>query len=65
MDLSITLITPEIMQQLGSDAYDRGVPLDGHHMNPGARAIKDWQIGWLWRQRETLSSLQGSEVSAS
>jgi hypothetical protein len=32
-----------------------GVPIDGHHMNPGrhARSV-DWMRGWRLRQLETM-----------
>lgn len=62
MDLSIRLITPEVMREFGADAYDRGVPIDGHGMNPGAHAIKDWQLGWMWREREVLAEQQRQQV---
>ncbi|MGZ4819352.1 MAG: hypothetical protein ACXVZJ_12040 [Terriglobales bacterium] len=52
MDLSIRLVTPEIMRELGADDYDRGVRFDGHGMNPGSPAIADWQAGWLQRERD-------------
>lgn len=50
MDLSIRPVTPEIMRQRGGDAFDRGVGIDDHHMNPGAPAIADWRKGWLERR---------------
>lgn len=56
MDLSIRLITPEIMREFGAHDYDRGVPFDGHNMNPGAPAIADWQAGWLQRERVVMAS---------
>jgi hypothetical protein len=50
MDESIRPVTPEIMRQFGAAAFDRGVPIDGHNMNPGAPAIADWQQGWRDRR---------------
>lgn len=58
MDHSIRLVTPELMREIGAEDYDRGVPIDGHGMNPGAHAIVDWQRGWLWREREALAEQQ-------
>jgi hypothetical protein len=52
MDRSITLITPELMQQLGADAFDRGLGADDHDMNHSAQARKDWQFGWHQRRIE-------------
>lgn len=54
MDLSIALVTPEMQRQRGADAFDRGVPIDGHQMNPGRPAIVDWMRGWRLRQLETM-----------
>ena len=50
MDPSITLVTPAMNRQRGADAFDRGVGIDDHHMNPGAPAIADWRKGWLERR---------------
>lgn len=58
MDISIRLITPEVMRELGAGDYDRGVPITGHNMNPGSHAIKDWEMGWLGREREVLAEQQ-------
>lgn len=52
MDFSIRTVTPSIMRQRGADAYDRGLTLDEHHMNPGAPAMADWKNGWLARHYE-------------
>lgn len=52
MDLSITLITPDIMRELGAADYDRGLGINDHGMNPGSLAIKDWQCGWHGRRIE-------------
>jgi hypothetical protein len=46
MDASTTLITPELMHELGALAFDQGRSQDEHYMNPGAKAIKYWQAGW-------------------
>jgi hypothetical protein len=58
MDLSIRPVTPEIMRERGADAFDRGLSINDHDMNPGSAAIKDWQSGWLWREREALADQQ-------
>ncbi len=50
MGRSITLVTPEIMQELGGDAFDRGLGVQDHDMNPGSPAIRDWQFGWHTRR---------------
>lgn len=67
MDRSISLITPEIMRELGAEAYDQGVGFNDHGMNPGAHAIKDWKFGWLGREREVarqqLALSQAKEVA--
>jgi hypothetical protein len=52
MDQSIRAVTPQIMQDRGADAFDRGLGIDDHDMNPGSRAIVDWQISYMQRQRE-------------
>jgi hypothetical protein len=50
MDLSIKLITPELMEEFGAEAFDMGLGVNDHGMNPGSHAIRDWQAGWH-RQR--------------
>jgi hypothetical protein len=52
VDHSITLITPAMHRQRGADAFDRGLGIDDHDMNPGSPAIADWKHGWIWRQAE-------------
>jgi hypothetical protein len=52
MDISIRPVTPQIMQDRGADAFDRGLGIDDHDMNLGSLAIVDWQIGWRHRQRQ-------------
>lgn len=51
MDLSICIVTPAMHQARGEEAYDRGLGINDHDMNPGAPAIKDWQAGWRWREQ--------------
>lgn len=58
MDTSITLITPAMQRDRGAQAFDEGRGIDAHHMNPGSPAIKAWQEGWLWRQREVQLAVQ-------
>jgi hypothetical protein len=50
MDLSIKLITPELMEDLGAEGFDMGLGENDHGMNLGAHAIRDWKAGWH-RQR--------------
>jgi hypothetical protein len=54
MDIQIQLVTPEMQRQRGAKAFDDGVPIDGHNMNPDARAIGDWMRGWRLRQIESM-----------
>jgi hypothetical protein len=61
MDLSIRLITPEIMRELGADAFDRGLGVDDHGMNPWVSARKDWQYGWHQRRIER-SRARGNQL---
>jgi hypothetical protein len=51
---NIRPVTPEIQRQRGAKAFDDGVSIDGHNMNPDARAIGDWMRGWRLRQLETM-----------
>lgn len=62
MDLSIRAVTPQIMRDRGADAFDRGLGIHDHDMNPDSRAIADWQSGWLWRQREVQAAQQLAEA---
>lgn len=48
-DCSIQAVTPEIMRQRGADAYDRGLGIDDHGMNPWSPAVADWRKGWQER----------------
>ena len=52
MDHSITLVTPAMNRQRGADAFDRGVGIDDHGMNPWAPAVADWRKGWQERQAQ-------------
>lgn len=56
MDLSIRPVTPEIMRQRGADAFDRGLGIHDHDMNPGSPAIADWMRGWARRQAAVRAS---------
>lgn len=58
MDLSISIVTPEIMRERGAEAFDQGRGVDDRHMNPGALARKDWQFGWHTRRIETKRAAQ-------
>jgi hypothetical protein len=62
MDHSIRLITPEIMRELGADAFDRGLGVDDHGMNPWVPARKDWQYGWHMR-RVQRSGQAGNHIT--
>lgn len=44
------IISRDTIRQRGADAFDRGVDVDGHNMNPGAPAIEDWRKGWMERR---------------
>lgn len=46
------IISRDTIRQRGADAFDRGVDVDGHNMNPhtSAMAIADWQQGWRDRR---------------
>lgn len=50
MDHSICLVTPAMNRQRGADAFDRGVGIDDHGMNPWAPAVIHWQRGWRERR---------------
>jgi hypothetical protein len=52
MDFSIKAATPADMRKRGADAFDRGLKLDDHDMNPWAPAVADWKTGWLARHHE-------------
>jgi hypothetical protein len=59
MDLSIRLITPELMEELGADAFDRGVGVNDHGMSECATARKSWQYGW--HKRRVVRSRQSGD----
>jgi len=63
MDFSIREITPALMRKRGADAFDRGLTLDDHGMNPGAAAIADWKSGWLARHYEVV--VEGRQLQMS
>jgi hypothetical protein len=52
MDLSIRPVTPEIMRERGADAFDRGLGVDDHNMNPWVDAVADWKAGYRERQAQ-------------
>jgi hypothetical protein len=45
-----SIVSREEIRQRGADAFDRGIPVDGHGMNWFVPAIEDWQKGWRDRQ---------------
>lgn len=45
-----SIISRETIRQRGADAFDRGVPIDGHNMNPWVDAVADWRKGWQERK---------------
>lgn len=51
MDLSIRPVTPQIMAERGAQAFNDGLGINDHDMNPGSRAILDWQAGWRLAER--------------
>lgn len=63
MDTSI--VSREEMRQRGARAFDEGRGVEGHNMNPGAPAIKDWQYGWHTRRIERAKETSAQEVLAS
>lgn len=46
------IISRDEIRQRGADAFDRGVPIDGHNMNPWVDAVADWRKGWQERQAQ-------------
>jgi hypothetical protein len=52
MDHAITLVTPAMNRQRGADAFDQGLGIDDHNMNPGSAAIPDWRKGWQERKAQ-------------
>ena len=50
MDLPV--ISRETIRQRGADAFDRGLSINDHGMNPWAAAVADWQVGYLQRKAE-------------
>ena len=61
MDTSIRPVTPALMRKRGADAFDRGLTLDDHGMNPSAAAIADWKTGWLARHHEVVVKANGRQ----
>ena len=55
MDYSIQPVTPDGMRARGADAFDRGLGIDDHGMNPGSAAIADWRKGWQERQAQVAA----------
>jgi hypothetical protein len=64
MDLSIRLITPEVMRERGAAAFDAGLGQDDHGMNESAPARKDWQYGWHARRIECARAQQAGQQLA-
>jgi hypothetical protein len=52
MDESITLVTPQMHRARGAEAFDRGLDIRDHGMNPWVPAVADWQAGYRERQAE-------------
>ena len=44
------IVSRELIRAKGAAAFDKGLPHDGHQMNPGSPAIDDWQLGWRQRR---------------
>ena len=55
MDESIAIIPPELHRARGADAFDQGLSIDDHGMNPGSAAIADWQAGYREREAQMAS----------
>jgi hypothetical protein len=52
MDHAITLVTPAMNRQRGADAFDQGLGIDDHNMNPWVAAAADWRKGWQERKAQ-------------
>lgn len=52
MDTSIRVITPEDHETRGAQAYDEGLGVDDHGLEPGSSARKYWKFGWHMRRVE-------------
>lgn len=50
------IFTRATFRQRGATAYDRGLSVDSHGMNPGAAAIADWQQGWFDRRDQVAQA---------
>lgn len=57
MDLSIKLITPEIMSGFGAEAFDQGLGERDHGL-VDREAVKHWQAGWHRRRVERQQASQ-------
>jgi hypothetical protein len=66
MDLSISVVTPDMQFDRGAQAYDEGRGVHDHYMNPGAPAIRDWQYGWHTRrvERSRANACQAAQRAA-
>jgi hypothetical protein len=64
MDHSIRPVTPQIMRERGAQAYDMGLGINDHHMNPSALAIADWQAGWMERRAQIMDRLLVAAVGS-
>jgi hypothetical protein len=40
------IISRETMRKRGAKAFEQGLGINDHGMNPGSPAIEDWQAGW-------------------
>lgn len=50
MDSSI--ISYDAMPDRGAQAFDSGIGVDDHGLEPGSRAAKLWEFGWHGRRVE-------------
>jgi len=57
------IISRDTIKARGAHAFDQGMGVDSHNMNPGAPAIADWQFGWHTRRIER-SRKNGNVVQA-
>jgi hypothetical protein len=51
------IVSRETIRQRGADAFDRGVPIEGHNMNPWVDAVADWQQGWRDRRAQARAAI--------
>lgn len=56
------IISRDTIKARGADAFDKGLGVDDHNMNPGVPAIADWQFGWHTRRIERSRARRTQDV---